>query len=106
MTNVIIHTKEEIVGQNSQLYFYAALGVIKDLNAIINKFKNKQTFILHSKQSVKKLIQLLAVTRNFGQIEHLYQAINNFEPPQISRDLINRVLYILDEMEKYTKWKE
>lgn len=38
--------------------------------------------------------------KKLGEIEYLYQKINNISPPESFQNLINRVLYIFDEIER------
>lgn len=38
--------------------------------------------------------------KKLGEIEYLYQKINNISPPESFQNLINRVLYMCDEIER------
>lgn len=64
------------------------------------KINRRLQSIENLKNNHLKILQLLNVKDYFGEMEYLYQAINNTNPPETSQSLIYRVFYIFDEMEK------
>ena len=44
----------------------------EDMDIIMNAFKDKKTFTIHSRHSIKNTLQLLKMKKCFGKIEYLY----------------------------------
>ena len=65
---------------------------------LINAFKIKQMVTIHSRQSIRKRLQLLNLKKYFEEKEYLHRAINSIVPLEMSQRLISRVLYIFEEV--------